>query len=198
MGFKFGKAAALGLLVVGLSHCGKTEKVEGVKGPQGDKGQTGDKGPQGDRGEQGAPGSSGNGNYPNPYPSPTPTNNGNSGTNLPPTSPYPPIIIVLPTQQCNRTICPQGTMLVCACIDGAWQTISIGQHDIGKVRIRNYGRCEDYNRNLGANDCIWWPRERPEPTITVTAQPIPIPTVTVTAYPIPYPTVTVFPRPNQC
>lgn len=204
MGRIFRIAIASGLALSFALSCGKTEKVEGIKGPEGNKGPTGDKGPNGDQGPQGQPGNQGNGNgngqypnpnptyTPNPYPNPNPNPNPNGGgdRNLPPTNPYPPIIIVLPTQECNRSICPQGTMLVCACIEAAWQTVSILPSDQAKFRIRNFGRCEDYNRQLGAGDCIWWPRTQP--------QPQPIPTVTVTAYPIPYPTITVFPRPNQC
>lgn len=197
MGYQFGKTAALGLLVVGLSQCGKTEKVEGIKGPQGDKGQ------QGDRGETGPQGPQGQQGLPWPTPTITPTNgqggngSGNGSTQLP------PIIIINPGQDCNKLNCPAGTIMVCACIDGKYQTISLEQRDLYKVRIRNYGRCEDFGRQLNPNDCIFWPRrDTPRPTVTVTVQPmpIPVPTVTITAYPIPYPTVTVYPqpRPNEC
>lgn len=182
MGRKFGTLAiAISLLL----SCGKTEKVEGIKGPQGDKGERGDKG---DRGEQGLP-------APIPTPSPLAPDQGNINGNK-----LPPIIIINPGQDCNKLNCPIGTIMVCACIDGRYQTISLEQRDLHKVRIRNYGRCEDYGRNLNANDCIFWPRQEPRPTITAAPIPIPAPTVTVTSYPIPYPTVTVYPqpRPNEC
>jgi len=174
-------------LALSLLSCGKTEKVEGIKGPDGERGE---------RGPQGEPGTSGNGSSypapyptytPNPYPNPNGGGNGSSDRNLPPTNPYPPVIIVLPTQECNRSICPQGTMLVCACIESSWQTVSILPSDQPKFRIRNFGRCEDYNRQLGVSDCIWWPRTQPQPQPTYYPMP-----------PIPNPTITIFPRPNQC
>jgi hypothetical protein len=138
MGRVIGIAIAASLML----SCGKTEKVEGVKGPTGDKGQQGDKGQTGDQGQQGQPGTNGNDRYPTPTPTYTPRPP--DDRNLPPTNPYPPIIIVLPSQECNRQICPQGTILVCACIESAWQTVSILPSDQPKFRIRNFGRCEDY------------------------------------------------------
>lgn len=174
--------------------CGKTEKVEGIKGPQGDKGQQGDKGERGDKGDRGEQG------IPAPIPTNQPNGNGGGNGNGNGGNQLPPIIIINPGQDCNKLNCPAGTIMVCACIEGRYQTISLEQRDLYKVRIRNYGRCEDYGRNLDANDCIFWPRQEPRPTITVVPVPIPAPTVTVTAIPIPYPTVTVFPhpRPNEC
>lgn len=206
-------------IVIGLLSwsCGKSyDKVKGVRGPKGDKGDQGTPGEKGQDGQQGPQGPSGKDGA-----------NGKDGTNgkdgkngdinLPPTNPYPPIIIVMPGQQCTPRICPASNVLVCACIEGTWKTISIAQHDIGKVRIRNYGRCEDWVNPNDPTDCIFWPRPQqppvpvptvtvtvgvpaPAPTVTVTAIPIPQPTITVTAYPIPVPTVTVtpVPRPNQC
>lgn len=197
---------SLSLLLSFLS-CGKSyDKVQGVRGPKGDKGDQGSPGQDGQQGSQGPAGKDG-----------TNGKDGKGGdTNLPPTNPYPPIIVVLPGQQCTPRICPANNILVCACIEGTWKTISIAQHDVGSIRIRNYGRCEDWVNPNDPTDCIWFPRPQPPipvptvtvtvgvpapmPTITVTAYPIPQPTITVTAYPIPVPTITVtpIPRPNQC
>jgi hypothetical protein len=40
--------------------------------------------------------------------------------------------------------CPNGNLLVCACIGNAWQTISISIQDISKFQIRNHGPCVPY------------------------------------------------------
>jgi hypothetical protein len=175
MGRKFGTFVKSALIIsnIFVFSCGKTEKVVGVKGPQGDKG------PQG---EQGLP-------APIPTPISTPQKQPLPEVTTSPTIQFPQVIIVLPTQQCNMSICPQGTMLVCACLDGVWQTISIAPTDVDKIRVRNYGRCDDYYKKMLPEDCIWWPRQYPQPTVTITAIP-PAPTPTVT--------ITVIPKPNQC
>lgn len=117
--------------------CGRgLEKVETIKGPKGDtgapgtpgqngaNGDKGEKGDRGDRGEQGIPAP-----QPTYQPQPIPV----------PPIPVPPVIIYppypYPPDQCS------GCIWVCACINGAWQTISINVHDRHRYNIKNDGAC---------------------------------------------------------
>jgi hypothetical protein len=58
----------------------------------------------------------------------------------------PPVIVVQPPYPTCPTMptCPNGNLLVCACIGNAWQTISISIQDISKFQIRNHGPCVPY------------------------------------------------------
>lgn len=148
--------------------CGKTEKVEGVKGQRGDKGE------KGDRGDTGEPQIVYT-NLPAPTPVPLPTVTVTAQPipqqtpiiNNPPTIPYPPIIVVgQPWPNCetgsdNR--CRSGNILVCACIDTFWQTISVNVHYRDRLRIKNDGPC--WTSALTPND-YWsdcWGRPQPVP-----------------------------------
>lgn len=205
------KIAIAGTAIVLLWSCGKSyDRVDTIKGPKGDKGDKGDTGLPGSQGPAGEPGKDGSNGKDGA------NGKDSTGTNLPPLNPYPPIIIIQPGQQCTPRICPSSMIIVCACIDATWKTISISPNDVAKIRIRNYGRCEDWVNPNDPTDCIFWPRPQPPipeptvtitvvppapapaPTVTVTVMPYPVPTVTVTAYPVPVPTITITPRPNQC
>lgn len=153
---------AIAALAILLASCGKTEKVEGVKGPRGDKGE------KGDTGETQVV-------YQTPIPVPVPTVTVTAQPipqpspiiNNPPTIPYPPIIVVgQPWPNCESgsdSRCRSGNILVCACIDTFWQTISVNVHYRDRLRIKNDGPCftgpltqADY-----WNDC--WGKPQPQP-----------------------------------
>jgi hypothetical protein len=201
------KIAIAALSIAALS-CGKTDEVKTIKGQQGDKGDPGLQGPQGERGLPGDKGEKGDkgdkGEQGTVSPSP-----------YPPTTPYPPIVILQPPwPHCGKDPrCPtQSYLVVCACIDTKWQTITTHINDIKKLRIKHYGPCQTeqqwYETLQQQDDCILWPKPTqqkpqpepvPVPTVTVTVQPepVPMPTVTVTATPIPVP-VPPIPKPDQC
>jgi hypothetical protein len=141
---RYSKAVGAIVLLSALS-CGKgVEKVETIKGPKGDKGeqgqqgQTGMPGQPGTNGEPGAKGDKGDKGDPQPiptaYPSPI--------VNLPPTFPYPPVIVVYPPwPNCPSVQCPDGYVIICACLQNRWQTVSVNVHDTYKYQIKNYGPC---------------------------------------------------------
>jgi hypothetical protein len=143
--------------------CGKTDSVETIRGPKGDKGENG---ANGQNGADGRDGKDGEIVYtPAPQPTPQPTS-----TNMPPTFPYPPIIIIN-NNTCTRLTCPQNTIVVCACIDGFWQSVSVAPYDVQKLRIKNYGYCTNQGTQQ-VNDCFWIP-SRPQPQPTQTTVPVP-------------------------
>lgn len=134
MGFNirtnFKKGFAI-IAIISIASCGKTEAVKGIKGEQGDKGP---------KGEQGEDGENARTIYITPTPQPQQT------YPVPPqTYPLPPIIIVNnPYEKCPSAACPDGNILICACIDNRWQTISVGIHNYKNLglNIRHHGPCE--------------------------------------------------------
>lgn len=153
-------AWAAAAITLNLS-CGKSyDRVDTVKGPKGDQGPEGIPGAQGPKGDKGdtGPGGSDNRtptpqptNYPQPtptlYPQPIPTMTPIPDINLPPLNPYPPIIIINnpPWPTCPQVpTCPSGFILVCACIEGGWKTVSVNVHDVGRLQIKHYGPCTPY------------------------------------------------------
>jgi hypothetical protein len=116
--------------------CGRgLEKVETIKGPKGDTGapgQNGGNGANGEKGEKGDRGDKGEQGpvvVQTPQPQPIPV----------PPIPVPPVIIYPPypqyPDQCS------GCIVVCACLNGAWQTITINVHERYKYNIKNDGAC---------------------------------------------------------
>lgn len=144
---KYSKTIGTIALIAAIG-CGRgLDKVETIKGPKGDRGdqgpqgqtgmpgqpgtngQKGDKGDRGDKGDQAEPQP-----IPTAYPSPI--------VNLPPTIPYPPVIVVYPPwPTCPDVQCPSGYVVICACISNRWQTVSVSQQDTWKYQIKNYGPC---------------------------------------------------------
>lgn len=122
--------------------CGRgLEKVETIKGP---KGETGAPGPQG---QAGMPGQAGTNGEKGPKgddgkPAPIPTAYPSPIVNLPPTMPYPPVIVIYPPwPHCPSQQCPDGYVIICACIQNRWQTVSVNVHDTYQYQIKNYGPC---------------------------------------------------------
>lgn len=199
------KKILIASLLVMSFGCGKLEKVETIKGPKGDKGEQGNPGesgqpgipgqagPQGPQGQKGDRGDRGEQGIPGPQTTPI--------INMPPTFPYPPIVILQPPwPNCGQDRrCPSGYVVVCACIETVWKTISVNVHDVKKLKIKHYGPCYDspLQTGVGYDDCFGWPKPQPP-----APQPQPVPTVTVTVQPpAPQPTwvpVPPMPKPDQC
>lgn len=130
-----------------LFSCGdgkeKVETVRGPKGEKGDKGDTGQNGQMGQNGQQGQKGDKGDRGdkgeqgpivvqtpQPQPQPIPIPV----------PPIPQPPVIIYPPYPSDPGNYC-SGCIIVCACLNGSWQSIIINVHDRYRYNIKNDGVC---------------------------------------------------------
>lgn len=132
-----------------LFSCGDgKEKVETVRGPKGEKGdigqqgakgetgqsgqngQNGQKGDRGDIGQKGDRGDTGQQGTPAPLPLPIPV----------PPIPQPPVIVYPPYPSDPGNYC-SGCIIVCACLNGSWQSIIINVHDRYRYNIKNDGVC---------------------------------------------------------
>lgn len=138
------------LLVLALVSCGRTSEVEGIRGPKGDPGAPGANGRDGEVVYTPAP-------TPEPTRTPEPTL-----TNLPPTYPYPPIIIIN-NGLCYNRQCPSNHLVVCACVDNFWQTVSVSHSDLYKLKIKHYGACQSQQPTQGFDDCFSWPKPQQTP-----------------------------------
>jgi hypothetical protein len=148
MGKKFGrylkKSLGYSLIILFSMSCGTgKERVDTIKGPKGDKGDTGQsgqigqQGPKGDRGDRGDKGERGDQGpvvvqTPQPQPTIVP---------IPvPPIPQPPVIIYPPYPSDPGNYC-SGCIIVCACLNGSWQSIIINVHERYRYNIKNDGAC---------------------------------------------------------
>jgi hypothetical protein len=131
------------IALIAALGCGRgLDKVETIKGPKGDTGTPGTPGAPGTNGQPGAKGDRGEDGKTVPAPAPVPTVYPSPIVNLPPTMPYPPVIVVYPPYpQCPSQQCPEGYIIICACIENSWKTVSVDMHDTFKYSIKNYGPC---------------------------------------------------------